>query len=417
MLPGHKIDLTCFSEGIGMNTAYIVLPPTLRDQSIPSNAEFCQSFMRDQLRVVKAFFPTDCKITCGNMMDWMPDADQIILIRSGVIALLPSLERLGLAYGNHAQSIIAGPVMVNGAVGQISPFPFSYSDIDTFQELAEWLMENRGESTRNVSSLSDDVFCCASSFIERFPVNLPINELSHHDIWHQSIKVVVESSIAHSFSNYYQHPRMDLIELLPDKVGSVLDVGCAEGALGRYLKQVKPSIKVAGIESDPIAGRKAQKVYDRVYIQPVENLSLMDRFDCIICGDILEHLIDPLAVLKAFHGLLNEDGALVGSVPNIGHWSVIRGLVNGHFQYLPAGILCWDHLRFFTEHSLRKMLIEAGYHVDYLGYKLSSISPEGSRFIKRLGMDEGGKTIALSAEQFLFKSIKTQEPHFQMYNG
>lgn len=399
-----------------MKTAYIVLPPTPKERAVPFNAEFCQSFLRDQFRSVKTFFPVDSLFTCGDILDWVPDVDQVIVIHAGVMAMLPSLECLARACRNHPWSL-AGPVMVNGAPDQISPLPFFYTDVETFQELTEWLMEYRAEFIRNVSSLSDEVFCCSTPLIERFPRNLPVAELVRHEIWCQSSKIVVESSIAHSFSNYYQHPRMDLIELLPDKVGSVLDVGCAEGAIGRYLKQVKPGIKVAGIESNPIAGREAQKAYDRVYIQPVENLSLMDRFDCIICGDILEHLIDPLAVLKAFHGLLNEDGALVGSVPNIGHWSVIRGLVNGQFQYLPAGILCWDHLRFFTEHSLRKMLIEAGYHVDYLGYKLSSISPEGSRFIKRLEMDGGGKTIALSAEQFLFKSIKMKEPHFQMNNG
>ena len=257
-------------------------------------------------------------------------------------------------------------------------------DIETFQELAEWMVQNRGESIRNVSSLSDQVFCCSPAFIEAFPKNLPVDELSRHEIWRESPEMVVESSIAHSFSNYYQHPRLDLIELIQDNVRSVLDVGCAEGTIGKYLKQVKPGIRFVGIEPDPIAGRKAQKVYDQVYIQPIETLSLMDRFDCIICGDVLEHLIDPLAVLKACYRLLHDEGVLVGSVPNIGHWSVIRGLVNGQFQYVPAGILCWDHLRFFTEHSLRKMLTKAGYHVDYLGYNQSMISPEGCQFIKKL---------------------------------
>ena len=68
-------------EGCNMKTAYIVLPPTPKEHAIPFNAEFCQSFMRDQLRAVKTFFPMDSKITCGDMLDWVPDVDQIILIR------------------------------------------------------------------------------------------------------------------------------------------------------------------------------------------------------------------------------------------------------------------------------------------------------------------------------------------------
>lgn len=407
-----------------MEVVFIVLPPTLKERSIPFNTEFCQSFMRDQLRSVKTFFPIvdndqmdddqKCQVTCANIIDWMPDVDQIVIIRSGVMILLSSLEHLSRASRNHVHGI-AGPVMVNGAPDQMSPLPFFYTDVETFQELTEWMAQNRGESIRNVSSLSDEVFCCSSSFIERFPENLPIVDLSGHEIWRQSTKVVVESSIAHSFSNYYQHPRLDIIELIPDKVRSVLDVGCAEGAIGRHLKKVKPGIKFVGIEPDPIAGHEAQKTYDKVYIQPIENLSLMEQFDCIICGDILEHLIDPLTVLKACHCLLHDGGVLIGSVPNIGHWSVIRGLVNGQFQYVPAGILCWGHLRFFTEHSLRKMLIEAGYYIDYLGYNQSMISPEGCQFIKRLEMGDCEKAVSLSAEQFLFRSIKM--PSTPISNG
>ena len=45
------------------------------------------------------------------------------------------------------ERLIAGPVMVNGAADQISPFPFSYSDVETFQELAEWLMRIQGENS------------------------------------------------------------------------------------------------------------------------------------------------------------------------------------------------------------------------------------------------------------------------------
>ena len=404
-----------FFEGFAMEVVYIVLPPTLKERSIPFNAEFCQSFMRDQLRSVKTFFPIvdidqmdvhqKCQVTCGDIIDWMPDVDQIIIIRSGVMMMLSSRERLSRASRNHVHGI-AGPVMVNGTPDQISSLPFSYTDVETFQELTEWMLQNRAESIRNVSSLSDEVFCCSSSFIAQFPENLPIVDLSGHEIWRQSTKMVVESSIAHSFSNYYQHPRLDLIELIPDKVRSVLDIGCAEGAIGRYLKHVKPYIKFVGIEPDPIAGHEAQKAYDQVYIQPIENLSLMEQFDCIIFGDVLEHLIDPMAAIKACHCLLHDGGVLVGSVPNIGHWSVIRGLVNGQFQYVPAGILCWGHLRFFTEHSLRKMLIEAGYYIDYLGYNQSMISPEGCQFIKRLEMGGCEKAVSLSAEQFLFRTIK-----------
>jgi len=94
-----------------MEVVYIVLPPTLKERSIPFNAEFCQSFMRDQLRSVKTFFPIvnvdqmdidqKCQVTCGDIVDWVLDTDQIVIIRSGVMILLSSLERLSRASRNH----------------------------------------------------------------------------------------------------------------------------------------------------------------------------------------------------------------------------------------------------------------------------------------------------------------------------
>ncbi|HEX9719224.1 MAG TPA: hypothetical protein VGA59_05790, partial [Ramlibacter sp.] len=50
-------------------------------------------------------------------------------------------------------------------------------------------------------------------------------------------------------------------------------------------------------------------------------------------------------------------------VPNVGHWSVVRDLALGRFDYGPVGILCGTHLRFFTARSLERLLGEAGFEV------------------------------------------------------
>lgn len=388
-----------------MKTVYIVLPPTPNELSIPFNTEFCLSFMKEQLGTVHPLFPMDCRLTCGDLIDSVPEADRLIVVRSGVMAMHVSLERLAEACGNDNWTIV-GPVMVNGASDQISPLPFSYADVETFRELTEWLLTSRKGSVRHVETLSDDVFGCSPVVLKRFPANLPVTEIGSHAIWCELSKMVVEDSIAHSFSNYYRHPRMDLIDLIPDHVRFVLDVGCAEGAIGRYLKQHRTGIICVGIEPDPTAAGEAQKDYDRVYVQPVENTVLPERFDCIVCGDILEHLIDPQNVLKMFHAFLHDQGILVGSVPNIGHWSVIRELMKGRFQYVPAGILCRDHLRFFTEDSLRNMLRNSGYIVEYLGYNQPIVSPEGRLFIEKLEKGFSAASASLTSEQFVFRSIK-----------
>ena len=84
-------------------------------------------------------------------------------------------------------------------------------------------------------------------------------------------------------------------------------------------------------------------------------------FDAVSFLDVLEHLTDPLVALKAARQLLTPDGVLLVSVPNVGHWPVVRDLMAGRFDYLPVGILCETHLRFFTADNLKELLESAGF--------------------------------------------------------
>ena len=45
-------------------------------------------------------------------------------------------------------------------------------------------------------------------------------------------------------------------------------------------------------------------------------------------------------------------GRLVLSVPNVGHWAVVEDLLAGRWDYLPIGLLCYTHYRFFTRRTL-----------------------------------------------------------------
>jgi hypothetical protein len=69
------------------------------------------------------------------------------------------------------------------------------------------------------------------------------------------------------------------------------------------------------------------------------------------------------------------------SVPNAGHWSVVRDLAQGRFDYLPVGILCGTHLRFFTARSLEQLLREAGYEIIRWRRASQPMGEEFSRFM------------------------------------
>jgi 2-polyprenyl-3-methyl-5-hydroxy-6-metoxy-1,4-benzoquinol methylase len=83
-------------------------------------------------------------------------------------------------------------------------------------------------------------------------------------------------------------------------------------------------------------------------------------FDAIVCGDVLEHLVDPLRTVVGLNRWLAPGGRVVISVPNVAHLLIRLSLLVGRFDYFDRGILDRTHLRFFTDRSLRRLLGAAG---------------------------------------------------------
>lgn len=167
---------------------------------------------------------------------------------------------------------------------------------------------------------------------------------------------------------YYGFSRPEVQALVPTAARRVLDVGCAAGLLGEALK-ARGVEEVCGIECDPEIAAHAAKRLDKVIVGDVETLAEdlpANYFDCIVLADVLEHLRDPQTILEKLRTSLTEDGLIVASIPNVGHWSVLRGLLEGRWQYEKAGILDRTHLRFFTRQTILHLFNEAGFRVESL---------------------------------------------------
>ncbi len=144
----------------------------------------------------------------------------------------------------------------------------------------------------------------------------------------------------------------------------VLDIGCNYGALGQYLIESKNCI-VDGVDYNHEAIEIAKTYLNKAIVVDLENQDLTrvlnQKYDYIVCADVLEHLKDPGKTLKEVKGLLNENGKLLISIPNIAYIGVILTLMSGDFRYTHEGILDKTHLRFFTLNSFTKLLNDYGY--------------------------------------------------------
>jgi len=143
---------------------------------------------------------------------------------------------------------------------------------------------------------------------------------------------------------------------------SVLDVGAADGSMARFLRQL--GCRVWGVEFEPSAAALARQWCEAVIEGDVEQLdfeSAFDRaFDVILFLDVLEHVKDPLAVLRNALKVLDDRGHVVISLPNIAHAAMRAQMLSGRFAYTEVGLLDSTHLRFFDPVSVRQFLRDAG---------------------------------------------------------
>lgn len=167
-------------------------------------------------------------------------------------------------------------------------------------------------------------------------------------------------------SEYYTRDKAWMLPLVKEGPNVILDLGCASGRVGRRLLESGRAKEMIGAEIFPSAAEEAAKTYKKVYVGDLEETSLdyVDHFDYVICGDILEHLKDPYKVVNKAAGWLKPGGSVLVCVPNVRNFRVLRDLIfHGDWKYASSGILDCTHLRFFTRHSCRRMLEEAGFDV------------------------------------------------------
>jgi SAM-dependent methyltransferase len=169
---------------------------------------------------------------------------------------------------------------------------------------------------------------------------------------------------------YFEQDRAELVRLLPRPLGRVLDVGCGGGGTAPGLRAAGATW-ISGVELDPGVAERAAAILDEVRAGAVEDEldHLTGPFDTVLLYDVLEHLVDPWAVLRRLHGVTASGARVHVSVPNARHWTLVRDLVlRGTFGYTPAEHRDVTHLRWFTRRDLVELLESTGWTVDGVGF-------------------------------------------------
>jgi len=188
-------------------------------------------------------------------------------------------------------------------------------------------------------------------------------------------KISVKGQIKGVVSNLFKHSRGNISGIRP---GRLLEVGCASGSF--LHKMAKEGWRVNGIEFSPAAAKAAQSLGYSVLVGAVEDAPVPDElYDLIVGWMVLEHLHDPLSVLKKFHSWAGLDATLALSVPNAGalDFKIFRD--KSYALQVPT------HMYHFTPKTLVMILREAGWQVQALYHQRTL-----SNYMGSLGLVLGG---------------------------
>jgi SAM-dependent methyltransferase len=140
--------------------------------------------------------------------------------------------------------------------------------------------------------------------------------------------------------------------------GRYLDVGCGSGgALG-----VASALgwQVSGIEVDEAAAAKARRFTPEIHVGDALTAPYAPgRFDVVTAFHVLEHVPDPVAMIRRMLGWLAPDGLLIVEVPNAG------GLGARIFGKAWAGLELPRHLSHFSPETLTRAVEQAGGRVTW----------------------------------------------------
>ncbi len=167
---------------------------------------------------------------------------------------------------------------------------------------------------------------------------------------------------------------------------SLLDFGCGNGsAVSQYL--IGEGIDYCGVDIHGPSLEYARGHYASPTAQFLDHIPSGKCFDIIVYADVLEHVPDPEELLRAHADHLAPNGVILAAVPNgygpfemenrIDDWLALSHLMAAAsrtkrrlFGQMPAGApvaLPYNHesghLIFFTEASLRRTVVNAGYEI------------------------------------------------------
>jgi 2-polyprenyl-3-methyl-5-hydroxy-6-metoxy-1,4-benzoquinol methylase len=151
---------------------------------------------------------------------------------------------------------------------------------------------------------------------------------------------------------------LSVLGLPSSKTGTLLDVGCGNG---QFISRMRSfGWTVSGIDPDPAAVSYGSKQGLHIRTGTAADLPETERYDVITLSHVVEHVSDPVALLRECAKRLQPNGRLIIATPNVnslGHW---------WFKKSWRGLEIPRHFIIFSPAAFQTCVIRAGLVVESL---------------------------------------------------
>jgi SAM-dependent methyltransferase len=191
------------------------------------------------------------------------------------------------------------------------------------------------------------------------------HETAHPFDWNERLSVFVETYQSHRASRGGRPLRL-------------LDVGCGRDA--HLAVHVDPRDRYTGCDyyAEP---RRSIDRYVRIDLNEDRLTDKLgdEQFDVVFCGEVIEHLFSPDALMDELRLVLDDDGILILSTPNLGYYANRLLLLVGisplflenssrrklgrRTRLLGQGNPTEGHVRLFTYRALLDFVQSTGFEV------------------------------------------------------
>lgn len=144
-------------------------------------------------------------------------------------------------------------------------------------------------------------------------------------------------------------------QILSQKSGKLLDVGCGRGLNSVFFKNA--GFEVEALDVSPQAVQLTKNNGIKAFLFDIEQERIREKYDAILCLEVLQFVVNPIKVLLNLRQALNPKGEIILSLPNEFHLKRRWDIFWGKLDFIGAKA---PHLRLFNYNEIEKLIEECG---------------------------------------------------------